>query len=149
MKITYESHGGKPESIQLGRFAERETGDICLSRHPHCGVPIKIMCLIRSNGDIVRWIADWDHKQSNPYWHFDAMSEEYANGRKAIGDTTKATEGHPPTAEQREAIARLFFGACPFGLRGSVGAPVQEWCKFEGTEELERLGNQGQRAFYT
>ena len=142
-RITFDD-GHVPLTITLGHRLgiTREPGDVALSRNPHCAMPLKITILLRADGRIDEWYADWTREDIGPYWQFDHGSREYTLG-SAWG------EPHPPTPAQREAIAKLFFGAIqPFGLKWSVGGPPQQWCAFDGVAELERLGNSGKRGIY-
>lgn len=121
--------GREKISVELGRFAIREEGDVALIRQPHFSMPLIVVCLIRVDGTIDKWMAEWSQR-GNTYWHFHCKPDR------------------PPTEAQRQAIAKLFYGACPFGLGGTVSAPVQRWCKFKSVAELEFLGNQGKKSYY-
>lgn len=119
-----------------GHGVGRQPGDVCLSRVPHCSVPLKIAILVRADGQVVDWYADWTRSDTGAYWQFD---------HELIPRDRRYPE-RPPTAAQREAIAKLFFRGHHAG--GSVGAPAQEWCHFNGPEELEALGNSGRKSTY-
>lgn len=135
--LTYSDSVFFPEiTLNLSRRPiSREAGDICLSRQVCYGLPVVAKILVRVNGDIDVWEIGFADDQA-VYWHFAAGSEAYAFGT-------------PPTEPQRAAIARLFFDkSLVEGLGGSVGGPVQSWCKFASAKELEALGNNGKSGFY-
>lgn len=132
-------HARRADGSRVGR----EEGDVALSRLLTATVPVKVCCLVRADGRIDEWYAEWSVRGGNGYWHFDHESDVYA-----FGDTY-GRPPHDPTPEQRAAIARLFFRReDPFGLGGGVGGPPQRWCRFGGADELEALGNEGQRGYY-
>lgn len=149
-KVTFESCG-QIVTAHIGRRqnVRRTEGDVCLSRQIAIGLPIKVTILINISGQIVVWDVNWCQKSGNNYWHFDCGSEEYAFGRAPLWPNDQAIAGHDPTPAQRVAIARLFFDrTLADGFGGYMGAPPQRWCKFDGTEELERLGGSTTKQYY-
>mgnify|MGYP001615689450 FL=1 len=148
--VRYSSEHGDEISIELdSREVGREPGDIALSRAACIGLPIKLCILIRTTGAIAEWYAEWATSvDQNPYWHFDHLSDEYALGNPQFD----ALVPHAPTEGQRQAIATLCFGRAAIfpgaGRLGGVGTPVQQWCAWDSTEELEALGNGGRRGYY-
>ena len=144
-QIIFKSFGNKDISVAIGRRQgiHREQGDVCLSRQVAIGLPLRAYILIRADGEIAMWDVDWDHVNDNYYWQFDCGSDEYAFGGGAYPDA------NVPTEQQREAIAKLFFHEdLAGGLGGWMGRSPQQWCKFSGIDELEKLGQPKQKAYY-
>jgi hypothetical protein len=127
-KITYESYNEPPVTIELGfrRNVTREGAclDLHLERQLAIDCPLNLQILIRTDGSIAEWSAEFNSNRGNHYWHF------------------ASTTSNPITDAQRETLAKIHFGSLtPFGVRGCLGAPVCS-AAFDGhpRAEIEALG---------
>lgn len=121
--ITFDSGipGEEPIKVVLGRRTgvtrEGNCLDVHLERMLDICCPLRLTCLIRTDGAIVEWMAEWS-QGDNTYWHF-------ASGPPSL----------PPTREQQESLARIWAGeAKPFGVRGSCGHPVMVYANLSHKE---------------
>lgn len=123
--ITYSSLYQPSVTIELGqrtggdskRIGREDTGlDIYLYRALALDCPLNLGILIRSDGTMVEWWAEFDNPSAdtrNTYWH-------------AVGNL-------PATVTQSQVVtlARIHYGTVqPFGIKGSLGRSATD--AFEG-----------------
>ncbi len=136
--ITYQDRDREPVTVSLGvNYNVTREGacmDVHLERALAIDCPLKLTILIRTDGTIAEWSAVFDPARANTYWHF-------------ASDPTQAA----PTPAQLKTLAGIYFGRIkPFGVTGTIGKPVCVWAFRAMTlEQLEALGNEGNRGFYT
>jgi len=127
--ITYRDDWHTDTTIAIGQDYSIKREGACLDLHLHRALsvdcPLTLTILIRTDGSIAQWAAEFDGARgSNTYWHF-------ASGPH-----------HPITAEQLKTLAGIHFGTImPYGVKGCLGAPVCA-AAFDGktSAEIEALG---------
>jgi len=149
---------GIEESIEVeigqrqGVTREGNCVDVALSRSLGHGCPLQLVVLLRTNGTLDEWFADWDlGRAANTYWHFHSSCLESVRDEVTGKYGPSEFPDRKPTQAQIATIAKMFFGKIkPFGVSGSTGRPVSAWA-FAGLsmQQVEALGNEGKRGFYT
>ena len=133
-RITYEGAAQGPVTVTLGqRPTGRQEGDVALVRALATDCPLRLVILVRADGTIDEWYADWG-VGDNTYWHLTHGSQDDASGRyKRPKELTPA---------QRETLIRIWGGDLrPYGVRGTCGAPVMRWVKPTRDELQAILGH--------
>lgn len=160
-KIRYEGYGDQVFETEIGARpgVTREFGsdghinDIALSRIAAVGLPLRLIVLVRADGRIDEWIADWSRDSENTYWHFDCGSKEYALGNNSFPFDKQPLPGHKPTEAQVRALAEVWLGKRKlFGsIQGGLGGPVAAWVfqDLNSPDEISRKYGDGSRVFVT
>ena len=96
------------------------------------GVPIGILLLLKTNGDLFHWQTIFGGPQyGNVYAHIAPSFDQ------------KRT----PTEAQKHTVANWFFNEKPLGLPNAAGASLYEWafCGESHTDVAEKYGHQKKR----